>query len=144
MAKFNEQVKRYLATFPHENIKVVFLEELASDTEKVTKETFEFLGADKPENLNLSVVNPTTTVRFKPLKILHKTLLPADGKVRKVLPNIVLKPIDFTFFKLMSKKAEKTRMSSELRAMLHEVFESDVNELSKTLNRDLFYWRDFK
>lgn len=143
MAMFNEQVKRYLETFPHENIKVVFLEELASDVEKVTKETFEFLDADEPKNLNLSVVNPTTTVRFKPLKIMHKTLFPADGKVRKVLPNIVLKPIDFTFFRLMSKKAEKESMPPELRVRLKKMFESDVEALSKTLGKNLSCWVDF-
>jgi len=143
MAKFNEQVKRYLEIFPHENIKVVLLEELASDSEKITKEIFEFLGTEEPENLNLSVVNPTTTVRFKPLKIMHKTMFPADGIARQILPSIFLKPIDFVLFKLMSKKSEKAKMPHHLRNQLKAEFADEVELLSKTLRKDLSVWSDF-
>lgn len=143
MAKFSGQVKRYLEIFPKENVKVVFLEELSKDANSVTQSVFSFLGMEPPSELSLNVVNPTTTVRFKWVKVFHKTVLPADGRVRKIVPKFFLRPIDFILFRIMSKKATKRVMSQSLRLRLREKLSEDVLKLRSVLGNELSVWKDF-
>lgn len=144
MAAFSEQIERYQALFEADKIKIVLLDDLANNTSKTVTDVFSFLDIEPPQNLDLNVVNPTTDVRFRWLKIIHKSIFPADGKFRRAMPKFLMSPIDFVFFRLMSKKAQKQKVDTRLRKALLIEFEQEVESLAKVINRNLDHWKSIK
>jgi len=141
MASFNQQVARFYKVFPSRNISIVLLDEIASDARKVCHRLFDFLGLPVPNSLDLKVVNATTTVRLKYLKILHKTYFSSDAKVRKVLPRILVRSIDYICFGLMSKRVIKDSIDPQLRARLVAEFSNEIEQLSTLIDCDLSRWK---
>ena len=140
MARFSEQVKRYMDIFGRDKVRVVLLEELSLNSDFVVRDVMEFLGVEAQSVMHFNVVNSTTDIRFLSLKIIHKTLLSAVGRLRRIIPRIVLRPVDFVFFKLMSKPATKKSIEPELRLMLNDEFLRDFKELEKIISRVLGLW----
>jgi hypothetical protein len=141
MAGFSEQVKRYLDLFDAKNVKIVLLDDLANNTFETVKDVYAFLETDPPKDLNLSIVNPTTDVRFKWIKVLHKSVFPADGKLRKAMPRFLMSLIDFMFFRVMTKKAQKQVIDTEFKEVLQIEFATEVAELAEVIDRNLDHWQ---
>jgi hypothetical protein len=141
MSHFNDQIKRYYDLFDHNNIKIVLLDDIAANAKDVCRDLFDFLGVTENSLIDTKVVNGTTDIRFLYMRIFYKTLFPADGKLRKMLPRILLKLIDYTCFSLMYKKSIKVPMKKSTRDSLLQEYSVKIDELSVLIGRDLSAWK---
>jgi hypothetical protein len=139
--RYSKQVKRYLDTFPKENILILFFEEFQNDTDRIYRETLRFLGVNEYFKPNFKVYNPNKRARIKILRryieyppwmirMLSKTLL--SESMRK---NLFDKLQDFNII-----YEPRKPMTRELRRRLQTEFIDEVAQLSSLIGRDLYFW----
>ena len=141
VAKYTEQIKRYLDHFPRENIHFIIFDDLKRDTAEVYRQTLEFLGVDDTFQPDLSTLNANKRVRSEtfraflvdPPKIVWKTagaLLPR--KLHRRLFN-KLREMNTVF-------VSRSPMEPQLRRTLQEEYRCEVERLGELLGRDLTGW----
>lgn len=143
IAKYSDQVRRYIDIFNRENVHIVLFDDLKSDTAKIYRDTLIFLGVSTDFQPVFQVVNPNKRLRNRALhnflneppqsvKILSKTLVP--GFVRKGL------------WKLLNgfnvKSTPRPPMEIGLRRHLQAKFASEVERLGILIDRNLAHWSE--
>ncbi len=68
VAKYRDQVRRYVDVFGRENVQIIIFDEFASNTDRVYQETCEFLDVSPHFVPKFSIVNANKTVRSKTLR----------------------------------------------------------------------------
>lgn len=136
VAKYTQQVQRYLDTFGNEKVHIIIFDDLRSDTAKVYQETLCFLGVNPGFQPKFRVVNPNKSVRSKAVRNfslwLRGTCIPIPLRRR------LLQGIRF----LNTRYEPRSPMDPKLRRRLQAEFISEVEGLSQLLGRDLMYWID--
>lgn len=146
--RYAEQVARYLAHFPRENVLVIVYDDFERDNRRVFREVLSFVGVDPSFEPEFRTYNRGALVRDKRLQslvgevahgrgafaLIHRPvtwLLPAG--VRKRLVRSVYERVVFR---------EKPALSPELVARLKARFRPEVVRISELLGRDLIQlWR---
>lgn len=134
---YYEQVKRYLDTFSSENVKIIFTEDLKTNTQSVITDLYSFIGVDYSFKPDTSVrYNEVYTPKYKNLT----WLLNASG-IRPFAKKISSGRLKEIAIKLLYRnKEDKSQMTLEEKKFLVNFYKEDVQKLSQLLNKDLSHW----
>lgn len=144
VSKYYMQIEQYRKVFPKEQLKVILLDDLQSNPDKVVKETFSFIGVDpgfKPHNL--TVISHRTSEKkgrdnkvmrtIKKLPFYHDISSGLSSKTKARLNRF-----------LKNKVPEPDKMSESLIRELEALVVDDTRQLSDYLSRKLDFWFNFE
>lgn len=135
VAKYTEQVRRYLDVFGSENVHIIIFDDFESDTAQVYKSTLRFLDVNQEFQPEFQVINPSWGVRSKALQSL--ILLPPVLSIgRALLPQ----RLRSAAMRLIGRVEPRPPMDPDLRTRLQAEFAPEVGRLSELLGRDLTHW----
>jgi Sulfotransferase family len=131
---YAEQLERYLAVFPCEQIRVYLFDDLAREPVHLAQDAFRYLGVSDSFEPDVSAPanrgSAVRSVRLRSLvRIVRKSSLGRrlpSGPVRTILRTVNERPMK--------------PLSPTLRHKLAGIFEADVMRLSRLLDRDLIAW----
>ena len=139
IAKYTEQVRRYLDAFSTENVWVVLHDELMSNTEQTYRDTLRFLDVSPDFSPFFEVINANRTARSNGLQIvLRKSVYPS--RWYGLLPSKVRDIFERGVMRLNTREAPRPPLSEDLRRRLTEEFTPEVKSLSGVLGKDLSHW----
>ncbi len=137
VARFSEQVRRYQAVFPPEQILVLLQDDLKADTPATYRRTLAFLGVDPDFQPTLERVNANKVVRSEGLRRLI-ALTPASAK--GLIPDGLRRGVRKQVARLNSRHAPREAMDPALRARLLGELKEEIQVLSGVIDRDLSGW----
>ncbi len=137
VARFSEQVRRYQAVFPPEQILVLLQDDLKADTPAAYRRTLSFLGVDAEFQPALERVNANKVVRSEGLRKLI-ALTPSSAK--DLIPTRLRRGVRKQVAKLNSRHAPRAPLDPALRARLLTEMTPEIEALSATIDRDLSGW----
>lgn len=145
IANFSEQVRRYYQTFTEDQIKVIIFNEFAEQTEKVYKETLDFLNVSTDFTPTFERVNPSKKVLSKKLnRIVRDPPEPINSTIQILDQNLPAwmfrNPIRKLYRLINTKVEEREPIDPELRQELEEQFKPMIEELEEILEEDLSSW----
>ncbi len=136
-ARFSEQVQRYQAVFPPEQILVLLQDDLKADTPATYRRTLEFLGVDAEFQPSLERVNANKVVRSERLRKLI-ALTPTSAK--DLIPTSLRRGVRKQVAKLNSRHAPRAPLDPALRTSLLAELAPEIEALSAVIDRDLSGW----
>lgn len=128
---YSEQIKRYLDTFPRENIMIVFQDELNRDTQKIMDGIFGFLDLE-PIKINIEKRENISRV---PKSFILNNFMMKFVFLRDFIPQKIKDTV-----KLLLQTSHKPKMSSIEREHMLRYFKEDIEALEKLLDKDLSRW----
>jgi Sulfotransferase family len=146
--RYVEQLRRYHAVFPPENVLVLIYEDFRSDNQGTVGRVLRHLAVDDSVTIEVPEANPTVRARSQPLHELVHALSVGTGRLSLVAKEAikVLTPRDL---RRQALRAAQARLvfadphppDEELMAELRVRFKPEVVALSEYLGRDLVtYW----
>jgi hypothetical protein len=140
MARFSDQLQRYLDTFGRERVHVIINDDLAADTPGVYRATLRFLGVDEGFVARFDRSNENKRVRSR----LLQRLAYDPPLIRRLAPVLRRHPLAHGIRnRLLSANSTRTRrvpMEPTLRRELVREFAPEVRRLSDFVGRDLSAW----
>jgi hypothetical protein len=140
VARFAEQVGRYLQVFPREQVHIIDFDDFSRDTPRVFAEVLEFLGVDSSFRCEFEVRNPNKQIHNKPLH----NFLNNPGTFAILLGRLIPKSLRRSFISRLKKAnstaAPRPALSSELRAQLNREFTPELQRLGELAGRDFSKW----
>ena len=150
MARFCEQVPRYFELFGRDNVKVVIFDDFKSDTAAVYRDILEFLDIDSDFQTTFDIVNPNKEVRLEWLQklivssgfslMLLKDRLTYLATTHSLLPFSYRTRTVKGVIAAYTKYERRSPLTADLRQRLARDFQSDIDNLSDLLGRDLSHW----
>ncbi len=144
---YHDQIKRYFDVFGRDAVKVLRVEDIKADPQKVIAELLTFIGVDPfAETVDLPRTNTRRKARFPGLNQFLTSppavLRPLMTPLKRGLNLIGLKP-SVIMMKHLSQKtdAAETRLDPDMRARLVDYFAADITKLETLLDQDLSSWR---
>jgi Sulfotransferase family len=142
--RYAEQLRRFHAVFPREQVRVLIYDDFRADNEGTVREVLRFLGVDETYPLGVADVNPTRRVRSVRLSHLTRMLQygrgPVSGAVkpavRRVLSTRARKAFLWPLHRRLVYGAPKPA-DEEFMLELRRRFKPEVEALSDYLGRDL-------
>lgn len=138
-------ISRWLSFFPREKMKVMFFEDLKNEEEAFMRKMFHFLKV-RPDFSLQGNVKYAKSGEPK-IRLIHNVLSnpgPVAGCFKALLPERTLKTIrrivDPVRTKLKNWNLEKPSLSTETYNELANVYEDDICQLEKEVDRDLSHW----
>ncbi len=134
VGRYANQVRRYLDTFPAEQIHIVLFDDLVTAPATSLTELYRFLGLEvRPPLLDLAPRNESGEARFSAAGRLGPSVVAALGprlgrRARRAGRAILYRP-------------SPGDAEHPLRAELTELFADDVEELERLIERDLSAWK---
>lgn len=141
VARYAEQVRRYIQTFGRENVHVIIYDDFRNNAAGEYRKTLQFLGMRDDFLPTLTPVNTNKRPRIYALR--NFLVRPPDQVMwmpRKVVPRRVRWKIWSIMSRLNSIREERQPLDPEIRRKLQECFRPDIERLSELLERDLLYW----
>lgn len=142
VARFAEQVSRYLDIFPCEQVHIIDFDDFSRDTPRVFAEVLQFLGVDSSFRCEFEVRNPNKQVKSTPLH----NFLNHPGTFAILLGRLIPKSLRRSLVdrlkKANSPAAPRPPLSAELRAQLNCEFAPEVERLGKLVERDFSRWME--
>ena len=80
--RYVEQLRRYHAHFPHEQVLVLIYDDLRRDNEATVRRVLRFLGVDDTLAIAASEANPTVRMRSQQLEDSVESILELNGALR--------------------------------------------------------------
>ncbi len=135
LGNYYPQIKRYVETFPPEQVKIFLLEDMKANTALFVKQLYKFLGVDENFIPDVSKKhNSNVAPRGKLMgKLYRKTTL--RHRLRNLLP---LPTVNFVKRVLFSTQLETPSRPTVLK--LKAYYKNDVKQLEQFLQRDLRAW----
>jgi hypothetical protein len=136
---YHEQLARYYALFPAEQMRIYLFDDLVQDADKTVRDMYQFIGVDEnflPEmdiQANTSGVPKSEFVsralnKPTPIKRIARALVPE--KLRKAL-----------FARIKSSNLEKApKLDRDTQLKVLEVYREDILRLQDLIGRDLSAW----
>jgi hypothetical protein len=137
LAKFSEQIKRYLDIFPKKQVKIVLLDDLKNSPEKTYKEVLEFLGVDLNFKPDFKRHNVFSVPRSKIMQRLIYDPSPLKNLIKKIVPFKIYDRIYTFIAKLNKKPSKRPKMDVEFKKKLMKQYKPEVKKLSEITGRDL-------
>jgi Sulfotransferase family len=140
MGFYCEQLKRYYERFDRDQIRVYLHEDLKKDSLGVSREVYEFVGADSsfvPDTslkYNVSGVPMSRTI-FNLIKRPH----PVKNALKPLFPERFRRPL---VMGLWDRILVKPPLPAEVRGRLVEEYRQDILGLQDLIQRDLSGWLD--
>ncbi len=136
---YYEQVKRYIDVFGRDNVIIMFFEEFLKDWQDHLKKTLSFL---KVESEIPTITKANQNAFYLPPSSFGKAVV-SSKKLNSIMKFVPESPIKTQLKNLvLGKSIPKPPVSSEAREFLRNVFQEDVNNLRKLLQRPL-PWKNF-
>ena len=143
IAKYEQQVKRYLDSFTQDNVHIILFDDLKHDTADVYRRTLQFLGVDDRFQPDLKVLNSNKQPRSRLLRSLLLNPPKVVQKTAKVLfPGKLHRRVFERLKRLNTNFVPRSPMDPTLRQDLMVEFRPEVERLSELIGRDLTCWCD--
>ena len=141
VAKYSDQVERYLQTCGSENVKVIIYDAFKQDPAQICRETFAFLQVDADVEPRIDVVNPNKQLRSKAVQSILNQPPRFLGKVARPLTTPSLRHRLFaTAQGWNTNYAPRPPLPDDLRQQLQQEFAPEIERLGTLLDRDLTNW----
>ena len=137
MGMYFRMVKAYIESF--RDIHIIYYEDFRDNTQENIQLTFDFLGLDRDENIDIRKHNVGGR-RWKndPLKWVFMNKSKFNSVLKFITPDRIRK---FIRDQLVSCSMEKSpSMSVKTEKELKTFFKKDIKDLSQLLNKDLRHW----
>jgi len=142
---YHLHLKNMLKYFPKENIKVVLLEELKSNPDKVMADVFAFMNVNKNEIINTNKVhNKTSVPKSKSLaKFIHflRSNKNVNQFLHKIIPFKVYKKMGFALVNLNGSGKKFTNIDDKVKLYLKTYFDSHNKKFGEMTSLDLSIWK---
>jgi hypothetical protein len=139
--RFAEQLQRYFDVFGRERVHVIVHDDLREDTAGAVRATFEFLGVDPDQAVNLGIRNPNRSAR---LGLVQRLIYRPPGPLRRVVPWLRRFPLVHRLRDAVvaanSQPEARAPMDPDLRRQLARELAPQVEELGRLIGRDLSPW----
>lgn len=133
---YYKQVKAFKENFS--NVKVILLDEIKKDSNKVIKDVLNFLNVNSDIKLeNDKVYNPSGIPKNNLYKRLHENKSFIKQVVKVLFPQ---KMINDAMTKLKFSNLRSVKIDDKNKKELLNYYIEDVNKLSKLINKDLYCW----
>ncbi len=139
IARFSEQVQRYLELFARERVHLVIFDDFKADTAAAVRGVYRFLEVDPDFVPETPVVNPNKTYRSWALRRLQQRV---PGRVKDLVPGAVRGKVSEAIYALNRSHQPRQGMDPELRAALRAEFAPEVRALGELIGRDLSHWSE--
>lgn len=135
VGRYAEQVERYLAAFPREQVKFIIFEEFRKDAAGTYRDVLRFLGIDTGADLPMQRVNPSLSVRNHRI---HRLLLAPGLRrgFRRIAPDAVRGPLRELITRINGRPS-KPYFEPALRSRLQAEYRTDIQRLGQLIGRDL-------
>jgi|SRR4051812_4363883 hypothetical protein len=141
---YYKQVKAYLEKFKH--VKIVLYEDFSRNSLEVIDSIFKFLQLHRTFPISTDLhYNKSGKPKFALLLKMQKKLVYQQNFIKSIAKGIVPKKVRKKFSSHFTDMVhdvalEKKSISPETYLKLLEVYQSDIEQLGKLINRDLSYW----
>jgi hypothetical protein len=139
VVKFYEQVKRYLNTFPKENVHIILFRDFINNVSKTYKDVLNFLGVNDNFNATFRQYNPSRK--------------PKNAKIQSLINSYIINPLQNTDLlalipeTIINKVKDFSRTSKNVNYVDEQTkrktintLKNDMDKLSGLIDRDLSYW----
>jgi hypothetical protein len=137
-------VRKLLDTVPREQLKIVFMEDFHADSDRVYRETLDFLDIPYAPTKDARRMNANKRHRYRWLGELlaHDTETLASRALKRFdrLPGIRKLHVKYRLHEFNKIEYQRPPLTQELRAMLADEFRDDIGELAELTGRDLGHW----
>ena len=150
VARYSGQVQRYFDRFGRENVLVIIFDDFRADTAAVYRSVLEFLVVDSDFSTTFDIRNPNKAVRLAWLQqiIVESgfSLMLLKDRLTYLATTHSLAPYRFRtravegVIAAYTRYEERSPLTPDLRQRLAREFESDIDQLSALLDRDLSHW----
>ena len=147
VARYHDQVERYLETFGPAHVCVVVHDDLARDTAGEHRRVLEFLQVDPQHEPEFRVVNPNKAVRSATLRDVLRATAPESSPTLRRLGRLVVRSdrargrLRRWLHVLNTREHPRPTLDPALRRRIQEELTDDVRRLESLLDRDLATWR---
>lgn len=138
---YSEQINRYRAEFPNDQIHIVVHDDLINNFERTYAEILDFLNVNKiiPENTKVNVNKNIKSVKLhyagknppKTLQRIFRFLVPVKSIRHGIMKNVE---------QLNVSEKKRAKLSNKLKNKLAQLTQSEVEKLSKLLKKDFSFW----
>ncbi len=144
IARYAEQLERYLAAFGPDRVCTVLYDDLVADPAAAYRGVLEFLGVDPEHRPGFEVVNANKVVRSTQLRRLLRQAPPGLRRLgRLAVPDEHARAaLRRRLHVLNTRGRARPPMPVELRRRLVEEFTPEIRRLEALLDRDLGAWLD--
>jgi hypothetical protein len=140
VAKYSQQIARYLDIFGRENVHVIIFDDFKRDAAKSYKEVLQFLEVNDSFQPEFHTINANKRLRSIALrKFLLRRPRVAQWAV-KLIPHRLRHDLYHKLQTFNTVKESRPPIDPELRSLLQAEFAPEVEQLSRLLDRDLTYW----
>jgi len=142
MGLYYEHVKRYLETFPKQNVKIIIYDDLKNDTSSVMKDICRFLEIDENYVFNIDLSKKYNVSLIPKNLYLHMLATRARKILKEVVhPNLYSRIREIYKMFFLSEDPNSFDFDvSKCIDFLVDYFKEDVKKLSDLLGRDLSFW----
>lgn len=134
MGLYADQLKRWLAKFSREQVKVLLYDELIADPASFYAELFTFLEVDPNAAVDLAARrNESQIPKSKRLQTMLLSKNPLKIAVARMVPENLRRAV-------WKRSLHKPGMPADIRNELTQEFEEDIHRLEQLLDRDLSHW----
>jgi hypothetical protein len=140
--RYVEQLRRYEARFPPEQMLVLIYDDFLADNEGTVRTILRFLGVDDTATVNVQEANPTVRVRSQRLHQLTRSVALGQGPLARLLHPLVSRLRPRQLARLVAVRDRLIVRSPEsadesLMLELRRRYKPEVEALSEHLGRDL-------
>jgi hypothetical protein len=142
IARYTDQVERYLSLFGPDQVQVVLYDDLVADAASTYRGVLAFLGVAADHRPDLGVVNANKVVRSPKLRDLLRHAPPGVRRLGRVAvrDEHARAALRRRLHAMNTKGAARPPMDGALRARLVEEFAPEVRRLEALVQRDLGSW----
>jgi hypothetical protein len=135
-ARYSNQLERYYAVFPRDNILAMTMEEFREDNEGHYRRVLELIGVDPEHVPSFAVVHPSTAPRSRRVNQVLNT--PALKRALfKVLGPVRYGTVKRRVAGLVLREQPRVELPSGIERVLRDEFGPEVDQVSRILGRDL-------
>ena len=142
--RYVEQLRRYQAVFPSEQVLILIYDDFRADNERVVRRVLRFLDVDELSSFEATQANPTVRLRSRKMDELLNSLSLGRGPFSRVLKTSVKALTPRTLRRGTLRQARRQVVygkphppDEQLMLELRRRFKGEVVALSEHLNRDL-------
>lgn len=135
---YYDQLMRYYSIFPIDQIKVFLFSDLKNSTEKVLKESFEFLEVKNVKIEDKTIYNPAKS----PQNVWFNYYLTRIG-LKNLLKSLVPESIIYSIKKSFLRPDKNILSENDFKFLLN-IYEEDIKKTANVLNQDLSSWLNYK
>lgn len=157
MSFYYSQLKNYLELFPQNNVLILIYEDISKNPVEFIQRIYQFLGVNAdfiPPSANKEINwTPSNPFRIPLLNLVlvkikrylyhrSESFKPVVFLLKKIKVNRLIKFIMSTNSKKRGlKRYNKPPLSQKTRKYLQEIYQTDIKNLEKLINRDLSFWK---